>query len=1096
MASVPAVAQDAPATDPISLHLKWKHAFQFAGYYAALEQGYYLDEGLDVTIVEAASDNLAVNALLDGAAQYGIWSADLMQERIAGHPFVVLGVIFQHSPYVIISRRDRAIRKPADLIGRRVMVAARQGEAQFRAMLLREGLTPEDVTVVPHTWRVDDVIAGRVDAEMSYITDQPNQISARGVETALMRPLDYGIDFYGDCLFTTEGEIATHPDRVAAFRRASFKGWEYAMAHVDELVDHILALPGVTDRGLSQQHLRYEAETMRPLIQPKLIEIGHMNPGRWRRIADTYVSLGMISADYSLDGFLYEAHPGEDRRWIFALLGSLAGVVLVSAAAWGWNRQLRRAVSSRTGELLESEKRFAQLAGAAWEAIVIHDEGVVLEANDQYFAMFGYDRAELMGREGIALTTTPESDRLIKAQVGAGRLGPYQAVGRRKSGENFPMELRVRMMDYHGRQVRVAAIRDLTDQKRTEEALHQEKGFVGDVINTLPGVFYVFDRERRLVRWNRRLEEAFGYSPEDLIHRTVEDFIAEADHAKALAAVQGVFRGDEVSMELTARTRNGRPFPIFINGVLSVLDGEPHLVGVAVDLSASKEAEEERGRLSAAIEQAAEAIVITDVEANIQYVNPAFEKISGYTVAEVMGENPRFLKSGIHDDAFFQAMWDTLAKGETWSGRIINKRKDGEFFTQEAVISPVRDAAGETVNYVAVKRDVTEEIKLEEQLRQSQKMEAVGQLAGGIAHDFNNLLQVINCCSELALDALTKGHEAYDRMAEVARAGERAATLVAQLLAFSRRQVLDMRDVDLNTVVTDLMQMIPRVIGGHISVETISGHDLGIVHADPGQLEQILMNLCLNARDAMPDGGTLTIETENVRVGQDFLEAHTGFKPGRYVLLSVTDTGCGMRPEELANVFEPFFTTKDVGEGTGLGLSTVYGLVRQHKGMVNVYSEPGKGSTFKVYLPTAERSAGAVGSKIEGKPVGGSETILLAEDDDLVLRLARTILENAGYTVLAARDGEEALQVFRTYDGTIDLALLDVVMPRLGGKGVFLKIRETHPELPFLFASGYSMNAVHTNFILDEGLRLIQKPYLREDLLRRVREALDATTPA
>jgi len=389
------------------------------------------------------------------------------------------------------------------------------------------------------------------------------------------------------------------------------------------------------------------------------------------------------------------------------------------------------------------------------------------------------------------------------------------------------------------------------------------------------------------------------------------------------------------------------------------------------------------------------------------------------------------------------------------------------------------------------KRAQLEREKLEAQLRQSQKMEAVGQLAGGIAHDFNNLLQAILGYGDMALEQAGPDSPVGASVQEILNAAGRAKALVRQLLAFSRRQVLDMKDVDLNDVVADLMKMIRRLIGEHITLDVVPGHHLGIVRADPGQIEQILMNLCVNARDAMPAGGTITIETENVRIDQAYCDSHPWAQPGRYALLSVTDTGCGMDQDTLSSVFEPFFTTKSVGQGTGLGLSTVYGLVKQHDGMVHVYSEVGKGTAFKVYLPLVERYAARVGDKIEGPVPGGTETILLAEDDATVRKLSQTFLERAGYTVRTASDGEEAIRIFEEHGREIGLALLDLMMPKIGGRGVFEHIRRQAPQTRVLFSSGYSMSAIHTNFVLEQGLQLLQKPYQRNDLLRRVREVLD-----
>ncbi len=383
-----------------------------------------------------------------------------------------------------------------------------------------------------------------------------------------------------------------------------------------------------------------------------------------------------------------------------------------------------------------------------------------------------------------------------------------------------------------------------------------------------------------------------------------------------------------------------------------------------------------------------------------------------------------------------------------------------------------------------------EKARLEERLLQAQKMEAVGQLAGGVAHDFNNLLQVMNGYTELALDDLPEGDPAGVKLQEVAKAGERAAQLVGQLLAFSRRQIMRLEIIDVNEIVTELLKMLARLIGEHIRLQFAPGHDLSPIRADRGMMEQVLVNLCVNARDAMPDGGDLHIETGTVTIDLGQFRAHPDVEPGRYVLLTVTDTGHGMDATTLSRVFEPFFTTKEVGRGTGLGLSTVYGIVRQHGGLVQAYSEVGLGTTFKVYLPAAEHRAREATQETEGPLPAGSGTILFAEDDDTVRGLTVQVLRAAGYTVLSAADGRQAISLLQQHGHAIDLLLLDVVMPGLGGRAVMEHARQMGLKTPVLFASGYSDNAVHTNFVLEEGLSFLQKPYRQGDLLRRVHEAL------
>lgn len=381
--------------------------------------------------------------------------------------------------------------------------------------------------------------------------------------------------------------------------------------------------------------------------------------------------------------------------------------------------------------------------------------------------------------------------------------------------------------------------------------------------------------------------------------------------------------------------------------------------------------------------------------------------------------------------------------------------------------------------------------ELENQLLHTQKMESVGQLAGGVAHDFNNLLQAILGYGEMAMEKLESDTPEYGHVNQVMEAGERAKVLVSQLLAFSRQQVLNLSDVDLDKVMDDLIQMIRRVIGEHITLDVISAGDLGIVRADRGQLEQILVNLCVNARDAMGEGGTLTIETSNIQLDDSFCNTHTGAKPGKYVLLSVADTGCGMDEDVIQRIFEPFFTTKELGKGTGLGLSTVFGIVRQHNGVIDVQSEIDSGTIFGIYLPTVEATDTQPFEAPTNFSKGGTETILLADDEELVRDVAETMLRKAGYKVLMAVDGDDAIQLFDEHVETIDMALLDVVMPRVGGKVVADHILKRRPNIPILFCSGYRSDSIHTNFIQDDQLELLPKPYRRSDLLLKVREVID-----
>jgi PAS domain S-box-containing protein len=484
--------------------------------------------------------------------------------------------------------------------------------------------------------------------------------------------------------------------------------------------------------------------------------------------------------------------------------------------------------------------------------------------------------------------------------------------------------------------------------------------------------------------------------------------------------------------------------------------------------------------------------VITDVTGTILQVNPAFEKTTGYSREEVIGRNPRLLKSGRHDAAFYAQMWAVLHRGEVWRGRLFNRRKDGTLFEEDATISAVRDDGGRVVNYVAVKRDVSHETRLEQQFLQAQKMEAVGRLAGGVAHDFNNLLGVITGYGEIVQRRLAAEDPLQGRMEQILKAASHAAGLTRQLLAFSRKQVLQPRILDLNAVVADMDQMLRRLIGEDVELTALLEPNLGSVRADPGQIEQVIMNLAVNARDAMPDGGRLTIETRNADLDAEYSATHPPARAGSYVLLTVTDTGAGMDAATQAHIFEPFFTTKEVGKGTGLGLSTVYGIVKQSEGFVWVYSEVGVGTTFKVYLPRIDQEAAPMRRPQPGPLLPGSETVLLVEDEASLRDLLRATLEANGYTVLVARDGFEALKAATAHAGAIHIMVTDVIMPGMNGPRTAELVAPARPQMKILYISGYSDESVTQHGLIGPGRAFLSKPFGAETLLRAVRQALDA----
>jgi PAS domain S-box-containing protein len=496
---------------------------------------------------------------------------------------------------------------------------------------------------------------------------------------------------------------------------------------------------------------------------------------------------------------------------------------------------------------------------------------------------------------------------------------------------------------------------------------------------------------------------------------------------------------------------------------------------------------------AAALNAAADAIAITDRDGNFIWANRAFTTLTGYTLEETIGKNPRsLLRSGIQDEAFYAEMWETLLAGNVWKGDLVNRRKDGTRYTEEQTITPVLDASGAITNFIAIKRDISARRALELQYLQSQKMEGIGRLAGGVAHDLNNLLTVINGTVELSLPNVSNGSELRGDLLEIRRAADRAAALTRQLLAFSRQQVLKTEIIDVNRVVGDLLKMLTRVIGEDIRIETRFSLGLGNIRGDAGQLEQVVMNLTVNARDAMPGGGTLVIETRNTHLDEDFASQHVTVKPGPHVALIVSDNGVGMDANTRGRVFEPFFTTKEPGKGTGLGLSTVYGIVKQSGGSIWVYSEPGRGTTFKIYFPRVdepikERTSGPL-RLLETK---GKETVLVVEDENAIRAVAVRVLGLQGYQVLDAASGTEALGVAATHGKPIDLLMTDMVMPGMTGPELAQALLARQPSLKVLFTSGYSADAVARQFGMGDDVHFISKPYGIADLAREVRKVLD-----
>ena len=617
-----------------------------------------------------------------------------------------------------------------------------------------------------------------------------------------------------------------------------------------------------------------------------------------------------------------------------------------------------------------------------------------------------------------------------------------------------------------------------------------------------PDAFVIVDREGRIVLVNARAEKLFGYAREELLGQSVEMLVPEGFRSQHIGhrvqyAADPRPRAMGACMDLLARKKDGSTVSVDIS-LGSLLAGDDMLMTAAIrDITERKRAEEALKQSYAyylnLFDNFPAPVWRSGSDAKCDYFNRAWLDFTGRTMEQELGDG---WAEGVHPEDLERCVKtyrDAFVARRPFEMEYRLRRHDGQYRMIIDVGRPISNLDGSFAGYLGCCYDITERKKLEAQLRQSQKMEAVGQLAGGIAHDFNNLLTVITGYCQILLTAADQGDPRREELEQIKEAGDRAASLTRQLLAFSRKQILEPKVLDLNAVVTNLDKMLQRLIGEDIALQTALAPALGCVKADPGQIEQVIMNLAVNARDAMPQGGHLTIETANADLDESYAEERFSVQPGPYVMLAVSDTGCGMDTETQAHIFEPFFTTKGQGKGTGLGLPTVYGIVKQSGGYIWVYSEPGRGTTFKIYLPRVDAQAEALEPRSPlQESLQGTETILLVEDEERVRRLARTILAGHGYSVLEAPNGAEALRISEQRGGAIHLLVTDVVMPGMSGGELASRLIAKHLHMKVLFVSGYTDDAIVRHGVLQAGIPFIQKPFTPSTLARKVREVLDA----
>ena len=632
----------------------------------------------------------------------------------------------------------------------------------------------------------------------------------------------------------------------------------------------------------------------------------------------------------------------------------------------------------------------------------------------------------------------------------------------------------------------------VAEQNRTEEILRKSEEQWERTFNSFTDIVTLQDTDLHIIKANQTACTNLNITCDTIVDRHCYELFRGAKEPCPDCPLLETKETFEPYSRDMYHEQLEKTFLVSAIPVFDVQEKLEFIAHVAKDITETKKLEEDRIRLAAAIDQASETIVITDLGGLIQYVNPSFEKLTGYSSEEALGQNPRILHSGKHDKAFYKRMWATLLRGEVWSGHMINKKKDGSLFEEEATISPVKNKQGQIINFVAVKRDVSKEVSLEKQLRQAMKMEAIGTLAGGIAHDFNNILTAILGYSEMARAQLPADDPIGKDLDQVIIAGTRATELVTQILTFSRQGDEDFKPLKVQLILKEVLKLLRASLPTTIQLEQSIDPGSGSIFADPTQIHQILMNLCTNARHAIgEENGTLRISLSEIEATEEKSITDCPLViAGTYLDLEISDTGCGMDGLTKAKIFDPFYTTKKKGKGTGLGLSVVHGIIKQHGGEITVTSEPGKGSTFHVYLPVISVDIPDEHIPTKEIPKGNGERIFFIDDEPAIAHMMKRTLEKLGYTVTSFTSSVDALKVYKKNPANVNLVITDMTMPEMNGIELIRKLVAIRQDLPVILCTGFSETIDEATAKSFGFCEYIKKPVDKLTLAKALRLAL------
>ena len=1255
-------SKDRVTRQHVRLQLNWVHQFQFAGYYAAIEKGFYREAGLDVELLEGLPGKDFVASVVSGEADYGTELSDLLIRRNSGEPVVVMASMFQRSPLALIAREDSGIKTPADLVGRRVMLR-RAGDGDLRAMVLNQGVSLDSLDILEHSFDIADLLAGRVDAMSHYLTSYAHESQRGGIALRVLNPLHYGVDSYGDCLFTSEQKIRQNPKQVAVFLAASLRGWDYALEHPREIAQ-LIQDKYAPDRSV--ESLLTEAAAARQLFMKDVVKVGHTNPERWQRIGDTYERLGMLPSGYSLEGLIYSPERNFSRTlgrwlgWILSLVALAAGSLFV------FNRRLAAAIRQGIADLHESEGRFREMAdsapvmiwmsgidkgctffnrpwlefvgrtleqemGEGWADGVHADDkarcwnvysssfdsqepfemeyrirradgeyrtvldrgrprfdsegqflgyvgmaidimerkqleeplrklatsfahlsgkpffeavsrhlaeatsvdivfvGILSADRERVTVLGGYARGELMESMTYELADTPCANVIGREScvypTGVADLFPKDIALKELAIDGYfgapvfnkekqPVGIVVAMSrrplereEYIGQLLTIYSDRVAAEMQRaaSEDRMQRSEERFRWLFDEAADAIFLSDFDGKIVNVNQVACEQTGYSRDELLRLSTHEVETRPERAELQPILQRVRSGLPATVEGEHRRKDGSCYPVEVR--MTRIDSEDGrlLFSAARDISERRRNEQSRrlseSRFRTIVESEPHCVKLLASDGRLLDMNSAGLKIiAANSIDQVRGMSTLDLVAPEYRESFQQGV-DAVFRGENTVQvfEIIDLMGERHWMEQHSVPIWESDWRERVKQMLSVTLDITRRVQMEAerdelqtQLAQSQRMQSIGQLAGGVAHDFNNIVAAIMMNLEVIDDRERLSEESREGLQEIELCAKRAANLTRQLLMFSRQTVLKFEGVKVNELVENLLNMLQRLLGEQYRLVFHRAEDLPVVQADIGTLEQVLVNLLVNARDAMPTGGCINIRTAVVTFDDDQAESNPNRQAGSFVRLSVSDTGKGMDAELVSHIFEPFFTTKETGEGTGLGLATVHGIVAQHHGWLEVDSKPEAGSVFHVFLPATATSSAIKVEEYQESLRGGTELILVVEDEMPVRKILTRALRRQGYKVLVATNGPEALQTWEENKADLKLVLTDMIMPEgMTGLDLARSIRSQDPEIEVIISSGHNPEITKISSVTEEGMAYIQKPYELSRLSRVMRRCLD-----